>query len=657
MENHFLLHLSNDCHNSFNAQRYQFSARHFFYQTNQVMKHLLSLSLIVWLITISLFALGQTRIIKGIVTDDKNEPLISASVMIKNSLLGATTDGFGDFRLMVPDSAVTLVIKYLGFKSEEITLRKNKDSIHIFLQPDFKILDEVMVMDAAPMRSVEVASYSISKSAGVSRSDEKESSVLAIYTDPNSKAGILTAGEINDFSKWILWKDIESKDLKEWKTLWKIQPDQRYSIQVETENGMPVVDAETRLVNDKQQIFWSARTDNTGKAELWANMFGNSTAGNLAIQVSLNGENYSLRHVKEFHEGINILKIPVACGAPDAVDIAFVVDATGSMQDEIDYLKAELNNVIIKIKDSLANKNLNLGCVFYRDHTDDYLTKKSDLAPDINSTINFIRENNAGGGGDYPEAVDEALNAAINHLSWRSAATARMIFLVLDAPPHGEPDIINQLHQLVMQAAAKGIRIIPVTCSGIDKSTEYLLRSFALATNGTYVFLTDESGIGGVHIKPTTDKYDVELLNNILFRVIYNFSHTVDCAPAVKTITADTLVVSNPILANTLVDSYAIATIDSVQQTSDGNHSVDDPKFIQWKYYPNPTFGIVHVEVVGTIKELFVTDLTGKIILRSEANKNDSFEIDLNDFAAGTYFITAEYSPDKRVSGKVLLVH
>src|SRR6185436_20046360 len=104
--------------------------------------------------------------------------------------------------------------------------------------------------------------------------------------------------------------------------------------------------------------------------------------------------------------------------------------------------------------------------------------------------------------------------------------------------------------KLIMQATAKGIRIIPVTCSGIDKSTEYLLRSFALATNGTYVFLTDHSGIGYHHIEPTTDKYDVELLNDIFFRVIYNFSHTMECTPPGITESNDTLIVLNPEVSN-----------------------------------------------------------------------------------------------------------
>lgn len=618
------------------------------------MKHQLLLPLFICLMGVLFLKFSPTIIITGIVTDQAMQPISFATVMVKNASEVTTTDADGKFRLAIKDSSSTLVIKFLGYKTQEIKLRTDVFHYEIVMEEDVTALMDVVVT-AQKIEAIRSSgmTYSVSELSGDEISDVERQG----YMDPHPKAGVLTAGEINDFSKWVLWKDIESKDLKEYSALWKIHPDERYCVQVETENGMPVVDAPVTLVNNREEIFWSARTDNTGKAELWMNIFRDLSSDALTIKVSLNGTTYSLRHVKEFHNGINILKIPVSCDVPDAVDVAFVVDATGSMQDEIDYMKAELNNIIVRIKDSLSGKNLNLGCVFYRDHGDAYLTKKSDLNRDIQATVNFIGENNADGGGDFPEAVDEALNTAINHLSWKPAAAARMIFLILDAPPHDDTAVVVQLKRLMSQAAMKGIRIIPVTCSGIDKSTEYLLRSFALATNGTYVFLTDHSGIGYHHIEPTTDKYDVELLNNIFFRVIYNFSHTTECIPAVITQSSDTLIVLNPELSNQSSDSVMSQAKDSTHHgTGDQRHD-GDTKFVRWKYYPNPTFGIVHIEVEGEVKEFFVTDLSGKILIRRTAGRDDSFEIDLSEFAAGTYLIAAEYSPDKRATGKVVVVH
>jgi hypothetical protein len=69
------------------------------------------------------------------------------------------------------------------------------------------------------------------------------------------------------------------------------------------------------------------------------------------------------------------------------------------------------------------------------------------------------------------------------------------------------------------KAAEKGIRIVPIGCSGIDKPTEFLCRNIALATNGTYTFLTNHSGVGGTHIEPSTDGYKVESFREVLVRV------------------------------------------------------------------------------------------------------------------------------------------
>lgn len=51
--------------------------------------------------------------------------------------------------------------------------------------------------------------------------------------------------------------------------------------------------------------------------------------------------------------------------------------------------------------------------------------------------------------------------------------------------------------------AKNGIKIIPVAASGVDKDTEFMLRFFEVATGGTYVFITNDSGIGNDHIDAT----------------------------------------------------------------------------------------------------------------------------------------------------------
>ncbi len=60
--------------------------------------------------------------------------------------------------------------------------------------------------------------------------------------------------------------------------------------------------------------------------------------------------------------------------------------------------------------------------------------------------------------------------------------------------------------------------------SGIVKSCEYLLRSFSLATGGTYVFLTNDSGAGGEHIAASVGEYQVEKLWDLIARLIIAYA-------------------------------------------------------------------------------------------------------------------------------------
>ena len=112
----------------------------------------------------------------------------------------------------------------------------------------------------------------------------------------------------------------------------------------------------------------------------------------------------------------------------------------------------------------------------------------------------------------------------LQKLSWSESARTRIAFLILDAPAHHETDIIRSLQKSVQMCAAKGIRLIPVAASGVDKNTEFMLRFFAVTTGGTYVFLTNDSGVGNDHIQATVGDYEVEQLNSLMIRLIQYYT-------------------------------------------------------------------------------------------------------------------------------------
>jgi hypothetical protein len=285
-----------------------------------------------------------------------------------------------------------------------------------------------------------------------------------IYDKAAPYANTLTAGEVNDFYKWKMWEDFTETEFKLWSDVWKINPKKRITVQLVNSNHAPAIGEKVELIDESTgRIVWTAMTDNTGKAELWGDIDAKNTEQKLKIVA---GGTKEIKNPGFFENGINTMQVNKPCFVSDKVDIAFVVDATGSMNDEIEFLKLELEDVIRKTFEQYKDLNLNVGSVFYRDTRDEYLTKHIDLKNDLLKVLNFVKLQSSGGGGDYPEAVDRALNIAIDSLQWREDARSRILFLLMDAPPHD--DAKEEMMKLIEKAAAKGIRIIPIACSGTN---------------------------------------------------------------------------------------------------------------------------------------------------------------------------------------------
>ena len=343
----------------------------------------------------------------------------------------------------------------------------------------------------------------------------------------NGEAGTITAGEWNDLSNWNFWQNLkQNQEYSEMEAYWSFNTANRITVVVTTANGQPVIDVPV-VLKKGSTILFSAKTDNKGIAELWQDLNGpnqNRDAAASGIVLDINNGQKTVSEVKYFLEGINEVTLPQAAAPDNKIEIAFVVDATGSMGDELEYLKTELYDVIGRVKDDNPQASIATSSVFYRDEGDNYLTRISGFSNTVSTTINFIKQQSADGGGDFPEAVHTALDKAVSELQWSSSARTRILFLMLDAPPHYNPEVILKLHQSILKAAEMGIKVIPVTASGINKETEFLMRFFSITTNGSYVFITDDSGVGNDHLEPTVGDYQVEFLNNLMVRLINKYA-------------------------------------------------------------------------------------------------------------------------------------
>lgn len=344
----------------------------------------------------------------------------------------------------------------------------------------------------------------------------------AISDDLNAEAGTLTAGEWNDLNNWKFWQSLMQKEMFfEYQSYWQFFPTQRYSIRVLDEVGQPVMDCRVALLNKDKEVLWKAKSNNSGVAELWAQPFSEEKNLKNTVLVTYKGKDYELKTPETYVKGVNEFKLPVTASMPEnRADVMFVVDATGSMEDEIAYLKKELEDVVEQVKTSQPDLALQIGSVFYRDQGDEYITRSAELSANTEATVDFIFKQSADGGGDYPEAVDAALTEAISQQNWSKSARSRIVFLMLDAPPHHDNKSLKSLQNTIQKAAEKGVKLIPIASSGMDKETEFLMRFFSLATNGSYVFITDHSGVGNGHVEPTVGEYRVEYLNELLTRII-----------------------------------------------------------------------------------------------------------------------------------------
>lgn len=146
------------------------------------------------------------------------------------------------------------------------------------------------------------------------------------------------------------------------------------------------------------------------------------------------------------------------------VDVVFVLDTTGSMGGLIQTAKDKIWSIATTMASAQPTPEIRIGLVAYRDRGDQYVTRRVDLSSDLDSVYAALMDFQAGGGGDTPESVNEALSDAVHQMSWSQDDQAyQVIFLVGDAPPHMNYNEA-QYPAIVKDALDKGIVINTIQC-------------------------------------------------------------------------------------------------------------------------------------------------------------------------------------------------
>jgi len=95
---------------------------------------------------VSTLANAQSFSLSGKVVNENNDSLPGATILVKESKKGTSTDFDGQFSLSLPKGKYTIQVSFVGYKSisKEISLVKN-DAMEFVLLPNSTVLDEVLV--------------------------------------------------------------------------------------------------------------------------------------------------------------------------------------------------------------------------------------------------------------------------------------------------------------------------------------------------------------------------------------------------------------------------------------------------------------------------------------------------------------------------------
>jgi hypothetical protein len=338
--------------------------------------------------------------------------------------------------------------------------------------------------------------------------------------DPALSPGRLTAGAINDWPDNSAYLEFIAKLAGDEDNVYQKFKGKTFTLQFLSESGKPLSNATVKVEDQFGDRAIALRTRTDGRAVVSTTWDLLESREDLLVTVKpVRGSSYTVT-VDPDNEVTHTIRAPRTPDSRpiDMVQIALVLDCTGSMGDELEYLKVELKAIAESVAEAYPDVDQRFALVAYRDADDAYVTRTVDFTPGVNEFIEVLGQQSAGGGGDEPEAVQRAFSEAAA-LSWEPGRVARLCVHVADAPPHDTDQTIALRAVDILRS--NGVAVYPVASSGASVKAQFTMRTAALLTGGQYLFLTDDSGVGNAHSEPSeTTGYAVMPLRDHLLRVI-----------------------------------------------------------------------------------------------------------------------------------------
>src|SRR5690349_11411301 len=303
-------------------------------------------------------------IVTGVVRADSGAPIVGAAIRAAGTHSGAAmTDTAGRYRFVVPKDgadktdSVTVIARAIGFApaSRRIAARTGSVTVNFALKPTVVHLDEVVATSGgiatdagAPAVAKERAKDMIARRELAASSEVRDARVASA---PAPAAPTLKKARA-DGSRVAPGRGIVSQE--------------------------PSPGVLTAAVWDDSQ-HWSQYERFLGRASenSW-NPWG--------LDVGQRGVRPVRRDVRPR-------------SARRALDLGFLVDATGSMGDEMTFLQSELKDIVRRVRAVEPDLDIRLSVVFYRDRGDAFLTKSLPFTRSADDAVSFISGTTADGGG------------------------------------------------------------------------------------------------------------------------------------------------------------------------------------------------------------------------------------------------------------------
>lgn len=338
----------------------------------------------------------------------------------------------------------------------------------------------------------------------------------------------LTAAEVDDNMAWEAYLSYLVNFASE--GVIPVDVSERQVIVVIDQNERPLSGAMVEITAAADAPPLVLRTHSDGRVYFFPNAYEETAAATEYTVVASHSSaesSFTFSRAVALPEWTVKLDIPTQVSEQAALDVLFLLDATGSMGDEIAQLTSNIEFIATQIEALPARPDVRFGMTVYRDRGEAFTSRTFDFTADVGQFAAALAEVEAQGGGDYPEDLTEGLFKALSVPTWRLEETISLIFLVGDAPPH--IDYVDQQTDYIYEmknAAAQGIKIYPIASSGLDADGEYVFRQLAQFTGGKFLFLTYGAAGAGATGEETdlsvgeTKAYDVTSLDGLVIKIV-----------------------------------------------------------------------------------------------------------------------------------------